>query len=269
MSIPRIIHYCWFGHNPLPSEVEDCIASWRKFCPGFEIVQWNESNFDIDINQYVKEAYFAKKWAFVADFARLWIINNEGGVYLDTDVELIKPLDSILEQAECVVAEEVSGRINTGVGFAASAHHPVVESMLRQYDNARFQIQPKVYDLTPCPVRNTRALKEMGYTGKAGRLSSYDCIVLPPEMMSPINPETGDKRISSKTVSIHHFSGTWKSEKEKEKYEKKRKMQQEYGKIGALIYYIQSVVSIIQANGLQTTFKIIFYRLKTMMNSER
>lgn len=262
MSIPRVIHYCWFGRNPLPSDVEAYIASWRKFCPGYEIKQWDESNFDIDINQYVKEAYSTQKWAFVADFARLWIINNEGGVYLDTDVELIKPLEPILEQAECVVAEEIPGRINTGVGFAASAHHPVIEAMLRQYENARFQIQPKVYDLTPCPIRNTRALKEMGYDGVAGRLSSCSCLVLPSEIMSPINPETGEINIHSKTVSIHHFSGSWKNGSEKEKYKKKRNLQQKYGKIGTLVYYMQSMIFDVQAKGLYATTMEIYQRLK-------
>lgn len=269
MNIPKVIHYCWFGHNVIPEDVRRCINSWHKFCPDFEIKQWDESNFDINLNQYVKEAYEAKKWAFVADFARLWIISHEGGVYLDTDVELIKPLTSILEQTECVVSEEIPGRINTGVGFAASAYHPVVESMLRQYENIHFLIKPNVYDLTPCPVRNTHALKMLGYTGIAGRLSTCNCVVLPPEIMSPINPETGKKQITAKTVSIHHFSGSWKNDEEKALYAKKMKLQHRYGRLGSLIYYLQVFYRKICTQGIRTTLIELVQRYQNKVDERQ
>ena len=98
MSIPKTIHYCWFGGNPLPELAQKCIASWEKFCPGYEIIEWNESNFDFSDCAYAMEAYEAKKWAFVSDYARFKILYENGGVYFDTDVEVIKPIDDIIEQ---------------------------------------------------------------------------------------------------------------------------------------------------------------------------
>lgn len=94
--IPKIIHYCWFGGNPLPELAVKCIESWKKYCPDYEIKRWDESNFDLKCCDYVKEAYQAKKWAFVSDYVRFKVLYDEGGLYFDTDVELIKPIDDIL-----------------------------------------------------------------------------------------------------------------------------------------------------------------------------
>ena len=94
--IPKIIHYCWFGRNPLPDSAKKCIESWRKFFPEYEIKEWNEDNFDVHLIPYVEEAYNAKKYAFVSDYARFWILYFYGGVYFDTDVEVIRPMDDIL-----------------------------------------------------------------------------------------------------------------------------------------------------------------------------
>ena len=96
-KIPKIIHYCWFGGNPLPDIVQKCIESWKKYCPDYEIIKWDESNFDVNCCDYAKEAYEAKKWAFVSDYCRFYVLNKQGGIYLDTDVELIKPIDNLLD----------------------------------------------------------------------------------------------------------------------------------------------------------------------------
>ena len=98
MSIPKVIHYCWFGKGKLPKLAENCIASWKKYCPDYKIVCWSEENFDITQNKYAEEAYNAGKWAFVSDYVRLKVLYDEGGIYLDTDVELIKPLDKLIEE---------------------------------------------------------------------------------------------------------------------------------------------------------------------------
>ena len=95
--IPKIIHYCWFGRNPLPESAIKCINSWKKFFPDYEIKEWNEDNFDVNIIPYTKEAYEAKKYAFVSDYARFWILYHHGGLYFDTDVEVIKAMDDIIE----------------------------------------------------------------------------------------------------------------------------------------------------------------------------
>ncbi|MBP3463612.1 MAG: hypothetical protein J6K45_03935 [Clostridia bacterium] len=114
MSIPKKIHYCWFGNGDKPELVEKCIKSWKKYCPDYEIIEWNESNYDVTMCDYSKEAYENKKWAFVTDYARLWIIYNHGGIYLDTDVEIIKNIDFILE-TDSFLASEDNVHINTGV----------------------------------------------------------------------------------------------------------------------------------------------------------
>ena len=104
--IPKIIHYCWFGGNPLPELAQKCIASWKKYCPDYEIKEWNETNFDLNCCDYVREAYEAKKWAFVSDYARFWILYHEGGVYFDTDVEVPKPIDTIVEKGSFMGCEK-------------------------------------------------------------------------------------------------------------------------------------------------------------------
>ena len=119
MKIPKVIHYCWFGGNPKPKLVQKCIHSWKKYCPDYEIIEWNESNFDISsCPLYVRQAYDVKKWAFVSDYARLKIIHTCGGIYLDTDVELIKSLDSLLEY-NAFFGFEDGKYVATGLGFGA------------------------------------------------------------------------------------------------------------------------------------------------------
>ncbi|TNU75055.1 glycosyltransferase family 32 protein, partial [Lactococcus cremoris] len=135
--IPKVIHYCWFGGQPLPESALKCIESWRRFCPDYEIKQWSEKNYDVNKIQYIKEAYQEKKFAFVTDVARLDIIWNEGGIYLDTDVELIKSLDELLYNS-LYLGMERAGRVNTGLGFGAEVNHPIVRANLELYTNIPF-----------------------------------------------------------------------------------------------------------------------------------
>ena len=133
MSIPKKIHYCWFGRNPLPESAKKCIESWKKYCPAYEIIEWNEDNFDLTENRYAREAYEQKKWAFVSDYARLKIVYEQGGIYMDVDVELIKPLDELTELDGYMGFEkEIDGQmwIATGLGFGARAGHPIVGDTL-------------------------------------------------------------------------------------------------------------------------------------------
>jgi hypothetical protein len=132
--IPKVIHYCWFGHNKKPVLVEKCIASWHKFCPDYEIVEWNESNFDVNCISYVRDAYADKKWAFVSDCARLYIVYKMGGVYLDTDVLLHKSLDDLLGY-NCWLASDDVRYLATGLGFGATRHHPVIGAAMMAYND--------------------------------------------------------------------------------------------------------------------------------------
>lgn len=154
--IPKTIHYCWFGGNQKPELVENCIASWHRFCPDWEIIEWNESNYDVDKAEYTKEAYGCKKWAFVADYARFDVVNQFGGVYLDTDVELLDTIDGLCDNTAFYAFE--SGRnIASGLGFGAEKEHETVKACLNYYTNKHFITDGKM-DLTPCPRANTESL---------------------------------------------------------------------------------------------------------------
>lgn len=157
--IPKKIHYCWFGGNPKPEIVERCMESWRKFCPDWEIVEWNEENYDVRSVAFMSEAYDAKKWAFVSDVARLDIIYRHGGVYMDTDVELFAPLDP-LTTYDAFFAFESERSINSGVGFGAVKNHPAVQRMLDIYSDKHFPKDGKLRTVL-CPQFNTAALTAM------------------------------------------------------------------------------------------------------------
>ena len=135
--IPKVIHYCWFGGAPLPDLALKCIDSWKKFCPDYKIVEWNENNFNLECCDFTRESYNAKKWAFLSDCARLYIVYHEGGIYLDTDVELVKSLDEVLNN-DCFFGEETSGYINTGLGFGAEKGSKIVYELLKKYTESRF-----------------------------------------------------------------------------------------------------------------------------------
>ena len=130
--IPKIIHYCWFGGNPLSDLAQKCIDSWKKYCPDYEIKEWNESNFDLNSCDYVREAYQAKKWAFVTDYVRLYAMVTEGGIYMDTDVEVIRPLDSFLSNRAFSGFEDETN-IPTGI-MACEKGFPLFEELLEEYN---------------------------------------------------------------------------------------------------------------------------------------
>ncbi len=155
--IPKKIHYCWFGGNPKPEIIEKCIASWHQYCPDWEIIEWNESNYDVGKRAYTKEAYDAKMWAFVSDVVRLDVVCNNGGIYLDTDVELKTGIEE-LRSFDAFFVFETDRNINTGIGFGAVAGHPSVKAMLEYYEDRTFVKNGKM-DMSPCPAKNTEALK--------------------------------------------------------------------------------------------------------------
>lgn len=135
--IPKTIHYCWFGGNPKPELVCRCIESWKRFCPDYEIIEWNETNFDVNCIPYVRDAYAAKKWAFVSDYVRLRVVFERGGVYLDTDVELKSNLDDLLEH-DCWLASDDVRYINTGLGFGAVKEHFLIGAMMDAYQYYKY-----------------------------------------------------------------------------------------------------------------------------------
>lgn len=214
--IPKTIHYCWFGGNPLPELAKKCIKSWKKYCPDYRIVEWNESNFDLSAAPlYVRQAYEAKKWAFVSDYARLQIVFAQGGIYFDTDVELVKSPEALLAYSAYFGFED-EVHVNTGLGFGAEQGCPILADMLADYQNIPFVLEDGSFDLTPCPVRNTEALVRHGLVCDNSRqLLPGNVAVFPTDWFRPLDYLTGVLKKTENTVSIHRYASSWYSEKEK------------------------------------------------------
>lgn len=210
MSIPKVIHYCWFGKGEMPKLAKKCIKSWKKYCPEYKIICWNEDNFDINQNKYAKEAYDAGKWAFVSDYVRLKVLYDEGGIYLDTDVELIKPLDILIKDNGYMGFED-DKIVSTGLGFACEKGNEVVGAFLKDYDDISFILPDGTYDLTPCPKRNTETLIKLGLDIENKDQIFMGIQFFPQDYFCPINYYTGRKKITNNTYSIHHFSASWTS----------------------------------------------------------
>ena len=198
MSIPKVIHYCWFGKGEMPKLAKKCIKSWEKYCPDYEIICHSEDNFDLTQNRYMYEAYQAGKWAFVSDVARLKIIYDNGGIYLDTDVEIIKPIDALLKN-EAFMGFDEKGIVATGLGFGAEKGNKIIGEFLRDYDDIPFVLEDGKYDLTPCPDRNTQALKRLGMDVSVTNQTFMGTRFLPDEYLCPMDYYTGKKTITKNT----------------------------------------------------------------------
>lgn len=205
--IPKIIHYCWFGGNPLPELAQKCIASWKRYLPEYEIKEWNESNFDLHFNDYVWQAYQKKKWAFITDVVRLYALVNEGGIYMDTDVEVLKPLDSILHY-EAVSGFEDEGLIPTGL-MASVAHQPLFEEMLHDYDHLQFIKPDGLMDLTTNVIRITNTCNKYGFVPNGQLQTVKGFTLLPKDYLCPKSLYDGKIYLTDNSLTIHHYAGSW------------------------------------------------------------
>ena len=222
MAIPKVIHYCWFGGNPKPKLAEKCIKSWKKYCPDYEIVEWNEGNFDLsDVPAYVQQAMEAGRWAFVTDYVRLRTLTEQGGVYMDTDVELVKPLDPYLHH-QAFAGFEHPERVQTGL-LACEKEFPLFREFLQHYDTARFLLPDGTVDTTT----NVQVLTDL-CLGKGlvcnDRLQTVaDLTIYPREVFCPVDFDTKVLKKTRKTVAIHWFSGSWQTEEERQYLEAEAK----------------------------------------------
>lgn len=215
-QIPRVIHYCWFGGNPLPDFALRCIESWKKNCPDYEIIEWNESNYDVNSCAYIREAYQARKWAFVSDFARFDILYRYGGVYFDTDVELIRPIDDLLERGAFFGLEQHTQcpMINPGLGMAAAPGHPIYEKILSAYSGWHFLNSDGNYNQTTVVKYTTDILAEFGWNEARGIQCVSGIWIYPWDYFCPMMYETGEITLTENTRSIHHYSATWLTKEE-------------------------------------------------------
>lgn len=217
--IPKKIHYCWFGGKPLNQLGEKCLASWKKYFPDYEIIEWNESNFDFNCCQYVKEAYTAKKWAFVSDYARYKILYEHGGIYFDTDVEVIKSFDPIVAAGAFMGTEnpnlKTSMAINPGLGCAVAPGLDFYREVLDDYEKSSFYHQDGSLNLYTIVQRTTDLLRKHGLQDTMQIQHVAGITVYPVEYFCPINMETGKLTITENTYSIHRFAGSWVDSKSK------------------------------------------------------
>ena len=217
--IPKVVHYCWFGGNPLPEDAQKCIASWKKYLPDYEIKEWNESNFDVNCCSYVREAYAAKKYAFVSDYARFYVLHHEGGLYFDTDVEVIKNMDHIVacgnfmgfekslatqKQSKVTSNANVLG-VAPGLGLGVKPGIGLLRELLDLYElREHFAIQDgTVVDYT------TDILRKHGFKEEHSLQKIAGFTIYPADYFCPMDSTTGIITITKNTVSIHHYSCSW------------------------------------------------------------
>lgn len=230
--IPKIIHYCWFGKKEQPDMVKEYIKSWRKNCQDYEIVLWNEDNFDINSNDYVKEAYAQKKYAFVSDYVRLYALKEYGGIYFDTDIEVKKNLDVFLKY-NFVIGFEAVERVATAV-IMTEKDNDIIEEWLMYYQNRHFVMNNKT-DETPNVEWITNRLKECGLilNGKRQEIVKDQMIVYEKNIFSPYS--VGDKkREYEDSYSVHWCDGSWVTGKNKRR-----------------IYFIRLIKKILGTNGYE------------------
>ena len=222
MSIPKILHYCWFGGKPKPPLAEKCIRSWRKFCPDFEIREWNESNFDLEqVPAYVRQAYEAGRWAFVTDYVRPRALTEVGGVYLDTDVEIVRPLDPFLKH-EAFAGFEHLERVQTGV-LACRKGFPLFQEFLAYYDTAVFRRPDGSMDTTTNVEILTGICRKKGLVFNDAFQVVDGLAVYPREVFCPVDYDTMKLKKTRKTVTIHWFSGSWQTQEDLRILEEERR----------------------------------------------
>lgn len=267
--IPKIIHYCWFGRQPLSDQVKKCIQSWHKYCPEYEIKEWNEKNFDVQSSIYTAEAYKAEKYAFVSDFARFKILYQEGGIYFDTDVELIRPIDDLVSNGPFLACERsVNSRsvINPGLGFAAYAKMPILKDIIQIYKNLRFISPNNIFNQTTVVEYTTNYFLAHGFLGQDQVEVINGLTIYPSEYFAPMNYMTGELCESNQTRAVHHYAMSWLSEDYKRWIIRERILSKFIGIRASkyLIFIIRMPARIIIAtrkHGLKEIFKIIIERV--------
>lgn len=206
--IPKKIHYCWFGGKPLPDKYKRYMESWYKFCPDYEIIEWNESNYDVSKCKYMYDAYQKEVWGFVPDYARIDIVCSHGGIYLDTDVELIRNLDDLLYQKGFAGFED-ENYVNLGSGFGAVKGLPVLQKMLEYYDSVAFVQADGELNLIASPIHNTNVLIKHGLLDNGEYQRVADMTIYPAKVLVGKCMYTMRTVIRPWTYAIHHYDGSW------------------------------------------------------------
>ena len=202
--IPKKIHYCWFGKAKKPTLAIKCIKSWKKFCPDYEIIEWNENNFDVSQTTYTKMCYEQKKYAFLSDYVRLLVVEKYGGIYFDTDVEVCRSFDGLLGY-KAFFGFENKDYVATGLGFGAEPNNEIVKQMIKEYDI----LLDGEHDTVVCPKLNTEALIKFGLIQNGNMQEIRGAMIYPEEYFNPLNSITGELVKTSNTHSVHWYSMSW------------------------------------------------------------
>ena len=211
--IPKTIHYCWFGGKEKPKSVIKCIASWRKYCPDYVIKEWNEQNFDVNAIPYTRDAYQAGKYAFVSDMARFKVLYDEGGVYFDTDVELIKPIDDLVERGAFMGWEKADSQGNVhiapGLGMAAPQGFPFYKEILDGFAKLSYYKDDGQWNSYTMIPLVTDLLKQKGLAMDGSRQKVDGLTIYPSDYLCPMDSLTGEIHLTNNTFAIHHYTMSW------------------------------------------------------------
>lgn len=218
----KVIHYCWFGRGEKPTLVQKCIASWKKFCPDYEIVEWNEDNFDIHSCRFVEEAYSDRNFAFVSDYVRAFVLYNNGGIYMDTDVEVLKSFDEFLDDRVFLGFEE-GDFVGTCV-MGIEKGHELMKTYLDHYDNARYFNEDGTKYKDTNVVLLTKLLEEKGFVRNGEKQTVDGITIYPRTYFSPYDYINGINYITDDSVAIHHFAQLWLPKSVRLKTEIKKKI---------------------------------------------
>lgn len=212
--IPKVIHYCWFGGKEIPDQNKKWMESWEKYCPDYEIIEWNESNYDISKNRYMYEAYQAGKWGFVPDYARLDIIYHYGGIYLDTDVEVIQNLDELLYQ-DAFAGIDGSKTVSLGLGFGAKPGFQLFKDLMDDYSDKVFRLDDGTLNIVAAPTLQKPFFSKLGYLNNGEYQNIRGMSVYSEKMLSGKCAYTGMINPTKDTFLIHHYDGSWLSAESK------------------------------------------------------
>lgn len=234
--IPKIINYCWFGGKTIPPKFMRNIESWKKYLPDYQIVRWDESNFDVHCNKFVEGAFRAKKYAFVSDYARFAILNRTGGIYFDTDVEVIRPLDDILA-AGPFMGEEGKGLVATGLGMAMEPGMLFLREMEDLYNRMEFQITDENEQTVTVVGHVSRLLKKHGFDPTSGAIQNVCGInIYPKDYFCPQAYKTGIITITENTRTIHHYAESWLSPVERAIHNCIIYLRRKHGETGLVLF---------------------------------
>jgi hypothetical protein len=257
MAIPKVIHYCWFGGKELPESAKKCIMSWKTYFVGYEIIEWNESNYDVNKIIFTKEAYEVKKYAFVSDYARFDILYNLGGIYFDTDVEVIKPFGDIVQNGAFMGFESIGG-VAVGLGMGSIAGNNIFRDVLNYYKKQHFILQKGRYNTRTVVSIVTEIMRKYGLRDE-DRIQYIEGIkIYPIEYFCPKSFETGKTEITKNTVSIHHYDGSWVSEDGNKITKERWEFYERYGEDKYIIKYLEK--NDINRISLKVLYKVVIKR---------